>query len=78
MGAHPGSLGAVTATRKNADIKAFADEALRNACDMKTGANEDGFHLRHVSIERDIKVTQWFDLADGHRRGTLPPGAPNR
>jgi prolyl-tRNA synthetase len=29
---------------------------------MTTGANEDGFHLRHVSIERDIKVTQWCDL----------------
>src|SRR5262249_7372032 len=25
-------------------------------------ANEDGFHLRNVSIERDIKVTQWADL----------------
>ena len=29
---------------------------------MTTGANEDGFHLKNVSIERDIKVTQWFDL----------------
>ena len=40
----------------------FADERLRGANDMTTGANEDGFHLRNVSIERDIKVTQWFDL----------------
>ena len=23
---------------------------------MTTGANEDGFHLRHVAMERDIKV----------------------
>jgi prolyl-tRNA synthetase len=29
---------------------------------MTTGANEDSFHFRNVSIERDIKVTQWFDL----------------
>ncbi len=29
---------------------------------MTTGANEDGFHLRNVSIERDIKVTNWADL----------------
>jgi prolyl-tRNA synthetase len=29
---------------------------------MTTGANEDGFHLKNVSIERDIKVTEWFDL----------------
>ena len=29
---------------------------------MTTGANEDGFHLKSVSIERDIKVTSWVDL----------------
>jgi prolyl-tRNA synthetase len=29
---------------------------------MTTGANEDGFHLRNVSIERDIQVTKWADL----------------
>jgi len=44
------------------DCKVFADERLRGANDMTTGANEDGFHFRNVSIERDIKVTQWFDL----------------
>ncbi|MGD0744336.1 MAG: proline--tRNA ligase [Verrucomicrobiota bacterium] len=40
----------------------YADERLRGANGMTTGANEDGYHLRNVSIERDIKVTQWFDL----------------
>jgi prolyl-tRNA synthetase len=29
---------------------------------MTTGANLDDHHLRHVSVERDIKVTQWADL----------------
>jgi len=29
---------------------------------MTTGANEDGFHLRNVSIERDIQVSAWHDL----------------
>ena len=43
-------------------IKIYADERLRGANDMTTGANEDGFHLRNVSIERDIKVTEWHDL----------------
>jgi prolyl-tRNA synthetase len=62
MGAHPGSLGVVTSTRKKMDIEIFADERLRLANDMTTGANEDGFHLRNVSIERDIKVTAWLDL----------------
>lgn len=61
-GAHPGSLGAVTSTRKNKDIQVFVDERLQGANDMTTGANEDGFHLRNVSIERDIQVSQWADL----------------
>ncbi len=44
------------------DCKIYADERLQGANDMTTGANEDGFHFKNVSIERDIKVTAWFDL----------------
>ena len=62
MGAHPGSLGVVKGALKKSGISIYADERLRGANGMTTGANEDGFHLRNVSIERDIKVTQWFDL----------------
>jgi prolyl-tRNA synthetase len=43
-------------------VPIYADGILRGATGMTTGANEDGFHLRHVSIERDIKVTKWCDL----------------
>ncbi len=60
LGAKPGSLGAVV--NVSADVKVFADERIRGANDMTTGANEDGFHLKNVSIERDIRVTEWFDL----------------
>ena len=60
LGAHPGSLGTVNFSK--ADVRVLADERLRGANDMTTGANEDGFHFRNVSIERDIKVTDWFDL----------------
>jgi len=62
MGAHPGSLGAVAATLKSQNVSIFADERLRGADDMTTGANEDGFHLRNISIVRDVRVAQWFDL----------------
>ncbi len=44
------------------DIRVYTDERLLGANGMTTGANEDGFHFRNVSIERDIQVTQWFDL----------------
>lgn len=73
--AHPGSLGAVNVSTEMAyqhdspephlqwtTLRILADERLRGANDMTTGANEDGFHLRNVSMERDIKVTDWFDL----------------
>ncbi len=60
LGAKPGSLGVVV--NVPADAKVYADERLHGANDMTTGANEDGFHLKNVSIERDIKVTAWFDL----------------
>jgi prolyl-tRNA synthetase len=77
LGAAPGSLGAVGLLEKpktefqEAQIdmrqwewppKVYVDERLRGANDMTTGANETGFHFKNVSIERDIKVTAWFDL----------------
>jgi prolyl-tRNA synthetase len=58
LGAHPGSLGAVGVKK----FSVYADERLRGANDMTTGANEDGFHFKSVSIERDIQVTKWTDL----------------
>jgi len=60
LGAKPGSLGGVA--KVPADVKVYADERLRGANGMTTGANEDGFHLNNVSMDRDIKVSQWFDL----------------
>jgi prolyl-tRNA synthetase len=78
LGARPGSLGAVNITLEKPKAgfhenllyerewefppKIYVDERLHGANDMTTGANEDGFHFKNVSIERDIKVTAWFDL----------------
>jgi prolyl-tRNA synthetase len=64
LGAKPGSLGAVK-QRLNGEAAGFAvyaDERLRHASGMTTGANEDGFHLRNVSIDRDIQGASWADL----------------
>ncbi|HKQ37556.1 MAG TPA: proline--tRNA ligase [Verrucomicrobiae bacterium] len=58
LGAHPGSLGAVNMSK----YPVYADERLRGAQGMTTGANEDGFHVRNVSVDRDIKVKEWADL----------------
>jgi prolyl-tRNA synthetase len=58
LGAHPGSLGAVGVTQ----FRIYADDRLRGATAMTTGANQDDFHLRHVTIGRDIQVNTWADL----------------
>jgi prolyl-tRNA synthetase len=52
MGAHPGSLGAVGFTR----APVLVDQVLLGRGNMVTGANEDGFHLRGIDVERDILV----------------------
>jgi prolyl-tRNA synthetase len=69
LGALPGSLGAVGL--KNVPI--FADHALRGRTNMMTGANKDDFHLRGVSMERDIASAKWADL----RTVASGEGCPN-
>jgi prolyl-tRNA synthetase len=58
LGARPGSLGAVN----QSTLPVYADESLRNRDQMTTGANEDGFHYRNVSVGRDLQVRHWADL----------------
>jgi prolyl-tRNA synthetase len=58
LGAHAGSLGAVNVEK----LPIYADERLRGAAEMTTGANEDGFHLRQVAMDRDIRGARWADL----------------
>lgn len=64
-GAHVGSLGPVGV--KGARV--LADRALEGRRNMITGANKDGFHLRHVTLGRDfeapfvdVRVVQSGDL----------------
>jgi prolyl-tRNA synthetase len=58
LGAHPGSLGAVSVT----GLPIIADKALNGRTGMVTGANTDDVHLRGVDIDRDITVGRWADL----------------
>jgi prolyl-tRNA synthetase len=73
LGAKPGSLGAVRGTIKNPEALAgvFADQAIRLIGNGTTGANKDGFHLRHVNVARDLAVTKFGDF----RR--VRPGEPD-
>ncbi len=60
LGADAGSLGAVGVV----EVRIVADEALRGRSGMTTGANENDKHVRGVSIERDITVSEWGDLRE--------------
>ena len=60
LGAKPGSLGAVGVTH----LKVIADESVRSRVHMTTGANEDGWHLRGVDVDRDLDVALWADLRE--------------
>lgn len=73
LGAKPGSLGAVKGTIKDPGALAgvFADHAIRLVGEGTTGANRDGFHLRHVNVGRDLAITKFGDF----RR--VRPGEPD-
>jgi prolyl-tRNA synthetase len=58
LGAHPGSLGAVGV----GEIPIYADCFLEGGQDLVTGANQDGYHLKHVCVARDIRVKHFVDL----------------
>ncbi len=58
LGADPGSLGAVGVD----EVRVIADLALQGRVNMTTGANEDDWHYKGVSLERDIPVDQWAEL----------------
>ena len=70
LGAHPGSLGAVGIN----GIRVLADMELRGREAMTTGANRDGFHLRGVSLARDIPNARFVDLREAREGEASPLG----
>ncbi len=64
MGAKPGSLGAVKGTIADPSKLdgIYGDHAIKLVGNGTTGANEDGFHLRNVNVERDLAITGWGDF----------------
>src|SRR4051812_23739057 len=58
MGAKPGSLGGLGV--KSARV--FVDNRLAGLSGLVTGANKDGFHLRNVSVARDLAHATPADL----------------
>ena len=60
MGAKPGSLGGVGLAGKG--LRVFLDQRLVGLSGLVTGANRDGFHVRNVSVPRDLVHANAADL----------------
>ena len=61
LGARPGSLGGVGLGEK-ANLRVFLDSRLAGLTGLVTGANKDGFHLKNVSVPRDLAFAKSVDL----------------
>ncbi len=60
-GANAGSIGPINL---KTPIKIIADNLLKDADGLVSGANEDGFHYKNIDINRDAKVEQYYDLRE--------------
>jgi len=58
FGAEPGFIGPVD----KEGTRVYADDLLRDATGMITGANRNDYHVRGLNIGRDVKVTEFTDL----------------
>ena len=68
LGADAGSLGAVGLEK----VRIIADIALKGRIAMTTGANVNDKHLRDVSMDRDIIVTDWVELRQVRQGDACP------
>jgi prolyl-tRNA synthetase len=59
FGASGGSIGPVGIKK---EIKVVADNLLKDANGMVSGANKDGFHLKNIDLRRDANIEEYLDL----------------
>jgi len=70
-GAHPGSCGPL-----GLDIPIYCDASVSRMKNLIVGANKDGYHIRNLNLNRDIKVTLIADLRMA-KEGDVDPKNPN-
>ncbi len=60
FGAEPGFIG----PHGKKDIDIYADDLLKGATGMITGANKNDYHIKGLNIERDVKIKEFLNLRD--------------
>ncbi len=58
-GASAGSIGPIGLATP---MPVLADERLRDANELVSGANSDGYHYRHIDLRRDCRIDVYADL----------------
>ena len=58
-GAYHGSIGPVGL---KTNMKVIADNLLKDANGLVSGANKDGFHLKNIDFMRDCRIDEYYDL----------------
>ncbi|MGE5481092.1 MAG: proline--tRNA ligase [Chloroflexota bacterium] len=66
-GAGHGSIGPINLKTK---FRVIADNLLKGANGLVSGANRDGFHFKNIDFDRDTSITEFHDLR------TVVPGEP--
>jgi prolyl-tRNA synthetase len=66
-GASAGSIGPIGLPTP---MHIIADERLRDANELVSGANADGYHYRHIDLRRDCRIDLYADVR------TVQPGEP--
>ncbi len=73
-GASAGSIGPI-----GASMPVIADERLRDANELVSGANVDGYHFRHIDLRRDCHIERYADVRTVQEGEPCPQcGAPLR
>ncbi|MFH1051504.1 MAG: proline--tRNA ligase [bacterium] len=58
-GADHGSIGPINL---KTPIRIIADNLLKGANGLVSGANKDGYHYKNIDFNRDCKIDEWYDL----------------
>jgi prolyl-tRNA synthetase len=74
-GAYPGSIGPV-GLRTN--MKVVADNLLKDANGLVSGANKDGFHFKNIDFTRDCKIDEYHDFRTVKDGELCPSGTKMR
>lgn len=59
-GADAGSIGPVGL--KRSDIRIIADNALKDADELVSGANKNDYHIKNIDLKRDVKNIEYTNL----------------